>query len=793
MKSVAMIICVILSSGLSVSVKAQDTNRITVSFHEVMLAEVLAQLSRQYNIRFSYSEDHVALDKKITLHVNHVSIDTLLEQLAAQAAVDYDHVGDQIVIRKKVSVQVVRGKVVDASSGEPLAFASVRVAGAAVGTATNNDGLFTLTIPPGQEHATLMISYIGYRIYAAPLTAKGETVFKLDVDTQQLAPVEITAKTGASVLHEAILKINQNYDTGRVRYTYFVRDQSALDDEPIGASETTYQAYRGAQSPAPIAQQLKVLQGRRVKDFAKLQSILQTFIRWTGFELGVAGNIIFTADLNIPDSGDAFPSPRFMTQHAFELLGVSLLDGREVYVVDFDQKPGRRKSLYKGKFYIDTETLAFVRIEIGLSPQGIEHARFFNTPKAMAALFGYGKCAVKASTRVINYREVNGTWYPSTIEEYWRADLVKPQRAYYATVEVKGNIVVTDIQSINVIPFTEAERLAARDMRNWEYLYHSPAMEQFNAIQTDLDMNETFQTIDRKNRTRGIDMKFWRRYQPYRSDPTLLVRDSLLSLGRDLTKELSAEVKEFVAEPENNLLKPKYPALNRTLPTPHFMLHYLAPDSASAHAVAMLLEANYDQVLREFNIERLEESVQVELYPSVEHYHFAIGRIDAPESDAGMAVDLNRFRMVSPGNPGGSHTRESLLKGAVHEFAHCVHYQFMERAGRAVLAQVSDRVEAPWLFESIASYVATQYYAPTRFAYIVNKQYPTLQELNDVEANGKVYDLGFVIIEFIKATWGHDVLIALLRTNGDIPATLHIDERSFETQLYQYIAKQIPH
>lgn len=508
MKILITVVCLTLLVGAYARVAAQESDHLTVSFQEVTLGEILIQLGSQYNIKFTYSEDLIALDKKITLHVDHAGISELLQQLTQQAAVDYERIGDQIVIRPKVPpARIVRGKAVDASSGEPLAFASVRVTGSAVGTATNNDGLFVLTIPAGQELGTLVISYVGYRNYTAPLAATtSEGVFTLEVHAQELATVEVTAKTGTSILQEAILKINQNYDTGRIRYTYFVRDQSVLNDEPIGASETLYQAYRGAQSSVPISQQVKVLKGRRVKDFAALQRILQTFIRWTGFEVGFSGNILFAADLNLPHIGNAFPSARFMTQHAFELLGVSLLNGREVYIVDFDQRAGRRKSLYKGKFYIDTETLAFVRIEMGLSPQGIERARFFNTPKAMAALFGYGKCAVKASTRVVNYQEVNGKWYPSTMEEHWRADLVKPQQAFSATVEVKGNVVVTDIHVGDAAPFSEAERLTAGDLKNWEYLYRSPVLEQFNAVQTDLDMNEAFGTIARKNQTHGIDM-----------------------------------------------------------------------------------------------------------------------------------------------------------------------------------------------------------------------------------------------------------------------------------------------
>ncbi len=54
----------------------------------------------------------------------------------------------------------VRGTIISAQSNQPVAGASIRVKGKSIGTATANDGSFSLNIPQGM--ATLVISYIGY-------------------------------------------------------------------------------------------------------------------------------------------------------------------------------------------------------------------------------------------------------------------------------------------------------------------------------------------------------------------------------------------------------------------------------------------------------------------------------------------------------------------------------------------------------------------------------------------------------------------------------------------------------
>src|SRR5690606_17021703 len=107
-----------------------------------------------------------------------------------------------------------------------------------------------------------------------------------------------------------------------------------------------------------------------------------------------------------------------------------------------------------------------------------------------------------------------------------------------------------------------------------------------------------------------------------------------------------------------------------------------------------------------------------------------------------MAVSEDRFKMVSPSRPGSYHTHTAILKAAVHEFAHCVHYQFMSHLTEGEKREISDNDEAPWLFEAMACYAGGQFYAPDRFEYLKKGNYPTLDELNSVEYGEKIYDVG---------------------------------------------------
>ena len=96
----------------------------------------------------------------------------------------------------------VRGKVTDASTGEPVAFASVSVKGTTTGTATDVDGDYTLNVP---ANATLVFSFIGYKTQEIVVNGRSVIDCTLAADAEFLDDLIVVgygttrreAKTGA--------------------------------------------------------------------------------------------------------------------------------------------------------------------------------------------------------------------------------------------------------------------------------------------------------------------------------------------------------------------------------------------------------------------------------------------------------------------------------------------------------------------------------------------------------------------------------------------------------------------
>jgi len=91
-------------------------------------------------------------------------------------------------VYKNLSTNSVRGKVID-SNGEPLPGVNVVVAGTTIGTVTEMDGNYSITIPNGSSQ--LLFSYVGYSTQTLPVTSAVMNV-ALQEDVMSLDEVVIT-------------------------------------------------------------------------------------------------------------------------------------------------------------------------------------------------------------------------------------------------------------------------------------------------------------------------------------------------------------------------------------------------------------------------------------------------------------------------------------------------------------------------------------------------------------------------------------------------------------------------
>ncbi|GAB4248880.1 MAG: carboxypeptidase-like regulatory domain-containing protein [Saprospiraceae bacterium] len=99
---------------------------------------------------------------------------------------------DEVAAGNAPAAFEVKGKVVDAESGEALIAAVVQVLGSNKGTVTDVDGSFTLPVP--EKNARLLVSYTGYQNEEVTVSPGSPVIVGLQPATDALSEVVVTAE-----------------------------------------------------------------------------------------------------------------------------------------------------------------------------------------------------------------------------------------------------------------------------------------------------------------------------------------------------------------------------------------------------------------------------------------------------------------------------------------------------------------------------------------------------------------------------------------------------------------------
>lgn len=206
------------------------------------------------------------------------------------------------------------------------------------------------------------------------------------------------------------------------------------------------------------------------------------------------------------------------------------------------------------------------------------------------------------------------------------------------------------------------------------------------------------------------------------------------------------------------------------LSTPHFRILADRADASTLRAIADNLEAAYPRMtasLKSGDVTGVSAWVWTDSAAFYEAQRRNIGQSYAGTTGY-VFPTRNIALLVVP----------RVASNATHEFAHLVSI--------AVNPRISNNPR--WLWETVALYENGEFVAPMTLDYIRTGQYPTLAQLNaEVTSNHQVYEVGWVLGEFIVESWGPDGLIRLVQLNGDVAAAFGVPVAEFEARWYGFL------
>jgi hypothetical protein len=207
----------------------------------------------------------------------------------------------------------------------------------------------------------------------------------------------------------------------------------------------------------------------------------------------------------------------------------------------------------------------------------------------------------------------------------------------------------------------------------------------------------------------------------------------------------------------------------------HFTFYYTSYDSLYMHEIADSVENNYNRILSDLLTDSVAKTI-VHFYSTHEDLANAVRYItpNLPAWAIGLATAKDTIHMIAPKHPEQNY--EFMLVVLNHEFTHCVTLNIKPNFGN----------NPRWLWESIALYEAGQFVHPNQLPYMVNHNPPTLSQLNNFN-NTQIYQVGYLLSEYIILNWDRQHLKDMILSNGNIQQTLGISISDFQINWFEFV------
>ena len=196
-------------------------------------------------------------------------------------------------------------------------------------------------------------------------------------------------------------------------------------------------------------------------------------------------------------------------------------------------------------------------------------------------------------------------------------------------------------------------------------------------------------------------------------------------------------------------------SLELRIQTDHFRIFAGTAPNTAVQAAADRLEAEYARIITGFGLSGV-PMITVRIWQDETTYFNELTRyFGVRYQAAGYITGPAELRVLAVAN---------LPVNVVHEFVHAASMWF----------NPSFANNPRWLWEAVE-----------------RSAFPTLQQLNaDPNAGRQVYEVGYLLGEFIVSTWGRPAYLRLIQANADLPGVLGVSTAAFESAWQSYVRQR---
>lgn len=319
---------------------------------------------------------------------------------------------------KGISQEIdIRGEIYDASTGVALADVHVRLVNAPIGTITNLDGRFQLTLDENVLKDSVSFSIVGYKTQKKPLTefrSSESLIIKLELETYVLKEIIIKAPNVKEIMDKVVNNIKINYPIQPYTMEAYFKCVQQIDNKFVSFFDAAVKIQDpGYQSPKLYNEKIEVLRKRNSNHYNN-----------KGFENWIDNQSYGHIGFLLVENYVKYKRGMLEKSNKYEYDSTINYGDKLLHVIKCIAKPyylAKRKEdeNYKltARLYIDSETYAIIRIdeEESYSSQDNNLGPFAWVRETNDSI----KSVLTSVHKKIEFREFNGKYYLSHISGHY--------------------------------------------------------------------------------------------------------------------------------------------------------------------------------------------------------------------------------------------------------------------------------------------------------------------------------------------------------------------------------------
>ena len=309
------------------------------------------------------------------------------------------------------------GKILDSRSGEALTGASITLysGGNISGLVANKEGKFTITAGTYDSVKASMIGYHSKTIFPYQYPG-GDLKIQLELAPAELGEVVVKKSSPLDIIHKTIAALPAFQPDSNFENKGFYREIIKDGQNYFSVAEAVFLAQY---FPKKKSYKLKLLQGRSKEDVSYTR-LFEDFHPGGGPQ-SVAGESFV---MEQPD----FLNEKKIKFFNYKIDSLVQFDERWLYSMSFDQKPGVKEALEKGRLLVDADNYAVVSYQAENSPLGVAYIKdLTGTEKVLAEILNIDFKRKGWKYRV-DFTPVNNKWIMSYAKTEYMIGYKKPKK-----------------------------------------------------------------------------------------------------------------------------------------------------------------------------------------------------------------------------------------------------------------------------------------------------------------------------------------------------------------------------